>query len=69
MQVATALEVTDALDERLHAVRRQLLDAARHLVGAQVLAARIYGVGLPISRGDFYSEKDVDRRGGMVSPN
>jgi transposase len=45
VQVATALEVTAALDERLHAVRHQLLDAARHLKGAKVLAERIYGVG------------------------
>ena len=44
-QVATALEVTDALEARLHAVRHQLLDAARHLTGAKVLAARLYGVG------------------------
>jgi len=40
LQVATALEMTAALEARLHAVRRQLLDAARHLAGAKVLAAR-----------------------------
>jgi transposase len=45
LQVATALEVTAALEERLHALRHQLLDAARHLAGAKVLAARLYGVG------------------------
>jgi transposase len=45
VQVATALEVTAALDERLHAVRHQLLDAARHLTGAKVLGERLYGVG------------------------
>ena len=45
LQVATALEVLDALEARLHAVRHQLLDAARHLAGAKVLAARLYGVG------------------------
>jgi transposase len=45
LQVAVALEVTAALDERLHAVRHQLLDAARHLAGAKALAARLYGVG------------------------
>jgi transposase len=45
LQVATALEVLDALETRLHAVRHQLLDAARHLAGAKVLAARLYGVG------------------------
>ena len=45
LQVATALEMTGALEARLHAVRHQLLDAARHLAGAKVLAARLYGVG------------------------
>ena len=45
LQVATALEVTEALETRLHAVRHQLLSAARHLAGAKVLAARLYGVG------------------------
>jgi transposase len=29
----------------MHMVRHQLLDAARHLTGAKVLAARLYGVG------------------------
>ena len=43
-QVATALEVTEALEARPHVVRRQLLAAARHLAGATVLAARLYGV-------------------------
>ena len=45
LQVATALEMTDALDARLHELRHQLLDAARHLAGAKVLAERLYGVG------------------------
>ena len=45
LQVATALEVTGALEARLHAVRHELLAAARHLAGAKVLAARLYGVG------------------------
>jgi transposase len=45
LQMATALEVTEALEARLHAVRHQLLAAARHLTGAKVLAARLYGVG------------------------
>ena len=45
LQVATALEVTEALEARMHVVRHQLLDAARHLAGAKVLAARLYGVG------------------------
>jgi transposase len=45
LQVATALEVLEALEARMHAVRHQLLDAARHLAGAKILAARLYGVG------------------------
>ena len=45
LQVATALEVIDALEARLHELRHQLLDAARHLTGAKVLAARLYGLG------------------------
>jgi len=45
LQVATALEVIEALETRLHMVRHQLLDAARHLAGAKVLAARLHGVG------------------------
>jgi transposase len=45
LQIATALDMTDALDARLHELRHQLLDAARHLTGAKVLAARLYGVG------------------------
>jgi transposase len=45
LQVATALEVLEALEARLHAVRHQLLAEARHLARAKVLAARLYGVG------------------------
>ena len=45
LQVATALEVIEAPETRLHLLRHQLLDAARHLTGAKVLAARLYGVG------------------------
>jgi transposase len=45
LQVATALEMIDALEARLHVVRHQLLDAARHLAGAKALATRLYGVG------------------------
>jgi transposase len=45
LQVATALEMTEALESRLHELRHQLPDAARHLTGAKVLAARLYGVG------------------------
>jgi transposase len=45
LQIATALDMTDALDTRLHELRHQLLHEARHLAGAKVLAARLYGVG------------------------
>jgi transposase len=45
LQVAVALEMTAVLEERLHELRHQLLDAARHLPGARVLAERLYGVG------------------------
>src|ERR1700761_1559308 len=45
LQVATALEMTGALEAPLEVVRHELLAAARHLTGAKVLAARLYGVG------------------------
>jgi transposase len=45
LQIATALDMTGALDARLAELRHQLLDAARHLAGAKVLAARLYGAG------------------------
>jgi transposase len=45
LQVATALEVLTALEARLDELRHELLDAARHLTGARVLAERLYGVG------------------------
>jgi transposase len=45
LQVATALDMIAALETRLHLLRHQLLDAARHLTGARVLAARLYGTG------------------------
>ena len=45
LQVATALEVLEALEARMHELRHQLLEAARHLAGAKVLAERLYGVG------------------------
>jgi hypothetical protein len=48
LQVATALDVIEALQARMHELRHQLTDAARHLAGAKVLAARLYGVG-PVS--------------------
>ena len=45
LQVATALEVLAAVEARMEALRTQLRYAARHLTGAKVLAARLYGVG------------------------
>jgi hypothetical protein len=45
LQIATALDVIAALETQLHELRHQLLDAARHLAGAKVLAARLCGVG------------------------
>jgi transposase len=45
LQVATALEVLAAVEARMEVLRHQLTDAARHLTGAKVLAARLYGVG------------------------
>jgi len=45
LQIATALDMIAALEARTDMVRKQLLAAARHLTGAKVLAARLYGVG------------------------
>jgi transposase len=45
LQVATALDMAEMLETRLHELRHQLTDAARHLAGAKVLAERLYGVG------------------------
>ncbi len=45
LQVATALDMLAGLEDRLDVVRHRLLDAARSLTGARVLAARLYGVG------------------------
>jgi transposase len=45
LQVATALEVLAAVEARMEMLRTQLADAARHLTGAKVLAARLYGAG------------------------
>ena len=45
LQVATALEIIEALEARLEELWHQLTDAARYLTGAKVLAARLYGVG------------------------
>jgi transposase len=45
LQVATALDMIAAAEARLGPLRRQLREAARHLTGARVLAARLYGAG------------------------
>ena len=45
LQVATALDMLAAVEARMEMLRKQLLDAARHLTGARVLAARLYGAG------------------------
>ena len=45
LQVATALDVLATLEAHLDELRHRLLDAARHLTGAKVLAERLYGVG------------------------
>ena len=43
--MATALAMLAELEARLDVLRHRLLDAARHLTGAKVLAERLYGVG------------------------
>src|SRR6185437_4237843 len=45
LQIATALDMLTAVETRMEVLRAQLRDAARHLTGAKVLAARLYGVG------------------------
>ncbi len=45
LQVATALDMLAAVETRMEMLRAQLRHAARHLTGAKVLAARLYGVG------------------------
>jgi transposase len=45
LQVATALDMLACLEARQEILRHQLLDAARHLAGAKVPAARLYGGG------------------------
>src|SRR6266496_1331100 len=45
LQVTTALDMLAAVEARMEVLRTQLRDAARHLTGARVLAARLYGVG------------------------
>jgi len=44
VQVATAVDMLAALEARMEALRKQVLAAARHLTGAKVRAARLYGV-------------------------
>jgi transposase len=45
LQVATALDMLACLEGQLGELRRRLVDTARHLTGARVLSARLYGVG------------------------
>ena len=45
LQVATAVDMLTAVEARMGPLRKQLLETARHLTGARVLAARLYGVG------------------------
>jgi transposase len=45
LQAATALDMLAATEARLGPLRHQLQEAARHLMGAKVLAARLYGAG------------------------
>ena len=45
LQVATALDMLATIEARMEVLRTQLRYAARHLTGAKVLAARLYGVG------------------------
>ena len=45
LQVATALDMLAVVEARMHVQRKQLLEAARRLTGARVLAERLYGVG------------------------
>jgi hypothetical protein len=44
-QVAVAVAMLACLQAQMHALRHRLLDAARHMRGARVLAERLYGVG------------------------
>jgi hypothetical protein len=45
LPVATALDMIAAVEARLGPLRHQLREAAGHLVGAKVPAARLYGAG------------------------
>src|SRR5262249_37300828 len=45
LQVAAAVDMLAATEAQLGPLRRQLRRAAAHLMGAKVLAARLYGVG------------------------
>jgi transposase len=44
-QVAVALAMMTCLEDQLDALRHRLLDTARHMKGARVLARELYGVG------------------------
>jgi hypothetical protein len=70
LQAATALDMIAAVEARLGPLRHQLLAAARHLTGAKVLAARLYGAGpvtalaltcWPAGKGRFSSARTAVR--------
>jgi transposase len=73
-QVATALAMIACLEDQLDALRHQLVDTARHLRGAKVLAERLYGVGplaalaltcWPVGAGRFSSARKAVRFAGL----
>src|SRR6266536_1692940 len=45
LQLATAPDMLASVEARMDMLRQQLLHTARHLTGAKVLTARLYGVG------------------------
>ena len=63
-----ALAMIACLEDQLHALRHQLLDAARHMRGAKVLAERLHGAGLDSMPGDDAGVLDDSVRG-QIAPN
>jgi transposase len=73
-QVATAVAMMTCLEDQMHALRHQLVDTARHMRGAKVLAERLYGVGpltalaltcWPVGAGRFSSARKAVRFAGL----
>jgi hypothetical protein len=58
LQVTTALDMLACLEARQEVLGHQLLDAARHLAGAKVLAARLYGSGGHRTGADLLARRD-----------